>query len=72
MTQNPADYTPGDLVTYDLGGGQTHIAIVIDRQFGGLQKRYGIVHNIGAGPKLEDNLFSYKITGHYRYFGLNK
>jgi uncharacterized protein YijF (DUF1287 family) len=72
MTQNASDYGPGDLVTYDLGGGQTHIAIVVDHQFGLLQKRYGIVHNIGAGPKLEDNIFSYKIIGHYRYFGMNR
>ena len=28
-----------------------------------------IVHNIGRGPKLEDVLFNWKITGHYRYFG---
>jgi hypothetical protein len=28
-----------------------------------------IVHNIGAGPKMEDVLFSWKITGHYRYTG---
>ena len=69
MTQNPADYKPGDIVTYDLGGGQTHIAMVSDKQFGWVEKRYGIVHNIGEGPKLEDNLFSYKITGHCRYFG---
>jgi uncharacterized protein YijF (DUF1287 family) len=26
-----------------------------------------IVHNIGSGPELEDMLFSYEITGHYRY-----
>ena len=26
-----------------------------------------IFHNIGRGPKLDDVLFSYKITGHYRY-----
>ncbi|NRA80663.1 MAG: DUF1287 domain-containing protein [Pseudoalteromonas sp.] len=26
-----------------------------------------IVHNIGWGPKMEDRLFTYKITGHYRY-----
>jgi uncharacterized protein YijF (DUF1287 family) len=25
---------------------------------------------IGAGLKMEDVLFSWKITGHYRYFGL--
>jgi hypothetical protein len=26
-----------------------------------------IVHNIGAGPALEDVLFDWKMTGHYRY-----
>jgi hypothetical protein len=28
-----------------------------------------IEHNIGAGPKIEDVLFDWRITGHYRYFG---
>jgi uncharacterized protein len=28
-----------------------------------------MVHNIGEGPKMEDVLFNWKITGHYRYFG---
>jgi hypothetical protein len=28
-----------------------------------------LVHNIGEGPKTEDVLFNWKITGHYRYFG---
>ncbi len=28
-----------------------------------------IVHNIGHGPKMEDVLFAWKITGHYRYYG---
>jgi hypothetical protein len=68
-TMSVKDYQPGDIVTYDLGGGVTHIAMVVDKQFGLVDKRYGIVHNIGGGPKLEDNLFSYKITGHYRYYG---
>jgi uncharacterized protein YijF (DUF1287 family) len=27
------------------------------------------LHNIGQGPKIEDVLFRWKITGHYRYFG---
>jgi hypothetical protein len=31
--------------------------------------RYLVVHNIGRGPQMEDVLFSWKITGHYRYFG---
>jgi len=25
------------------------------------------VHNIGRGPEVEDVLFTYPITGHYRY-----
>ena len=29
--------------------------------------RYLIVHNIGAGVQLEDLLFNYKVTGHFRY-----
>ena len=66
ITQNAADYRPGDLVTWDLGRGLTHIGIVVDQRFG---DRHGIVHNIGAGPQLEDVLFSWKITGHYRYRG---
>jgi uncharacterized protein len=66
ITANAADYLPGDLVTWDLGGGLTHIGIVVDHRFG---DRYGIVHNIGEGPKLEDVLFTWKITGHYRYRG---
>ncbi len=61
------DYSPGDLVTWDLGGNVPHIGIVVDRrdpQTG----RYVLVHNIGQGPKMEDVLFNWKITGHYRYF----
>jgi hypothetical protein len=30
--------------------------------------RYAAVHNIGAGARLEDVLFAWKIIGHYRYF----
>jgi uncharacterized protein len=62
------DYEPGELVTWDLGGGVPHIGIVVDRK-SPQSGRYMVVHNIGAGPKMEDVLFSWKITGHYRYFG---
>jgi len=31
--------------------------------------RYLVVHNIGRGPQMEDVLLSWKITGHFRYFG---
>ena len=60
-------YSPGDLVTWDLGGGVPHIGIVVDRK--SPTGRYMIVHNIGQGPKMEDVLFNWKITGHYRYLG---
>lgn len=68
ITRLAADYHPGDLVTWDLGHGLSHIGIVVDqRAF--LTGRYLIEHNIGAGPRIEDVLFAWKITGHYRYFG---
>jgi uncharacterized protein YijF (DUF1287 family) len=68
-TSNRADdYLPGDLVTWDLGHGLTHIGIVTDQK-ALLTRRYMIEHNIGAGPKIEDVLFDWKITGHYRYYG---
>jgi uncharacterized protein YijF (DUF1287 family) len=67
MTDNPRDYLPGDIVTWDLGGGILHIGIVTDvRADGG--ERLKFVHNIGQGARLEDILFSWKIIGHYRYF----
>ena len=62
------DYSPGDLVTWDLGGNVPHIGIVVDRR-SQQTGRYMLVHNIGQGPKMEDVLFNWKITGHYRYFG---
>lgn len=66
VTHIAGDYLPGDIVTWDLGRGLAHIGIVVDQRFG---DRHGIVHNIGAGPQLEDVLFSWTITGHYRYYG---
>ena len=67
ITNRREDYKPGDLVAYDLGGGVPHIGIVVDRK--GRSGDFMIVHNIGEGPKMEDVLFNWKITGHYRYFG---
>ena len=68
ITNRIENYSPGDIVTWDLGGGVPHIGIVVDRK-APQTGRYMIVHNIGQGPKLEDVLFNWKITGHYRYFG---
>ena len=67
-TSRAEDYVPGDLVTWDLGGGVPHIGIVVDK-IAADSGRHMIVHNISAGPKMEDVLFTWRITGHYRYFG---
>jgi uncharacterized protein YijF (DUF1287 family) len=71
VTSRGEDYSPGDLLTWDLGGGVPHIGIVVDRKSAG-SGRYMVVHNIGQGPKIDDVLFSWKITGHYEYFGPNR
>jgi uncharacterized protein YijF (DUF1287 family) len=68
ITSRAEDYAPGDLVTWDLGGNVPHIGIVVDQK-PVASGRYLIVHNIGQGPKMEDVLFKWKITGHYLYFG---
>lgn len=68
VTTNPNDYKPGDLVTWDLNGaGLAHIGLVTNF-WSEETKRYVIVHNIGSGARLEDRLFDWKVTGHYRYF----
>jgi uncharacterized protein YijF (DUF1287 family) len=59
-------YRPGDLVTWMLPGNLPHIGIVADRRSHD-GARPLIVHNIGRGPEVEDMLFAYTITGHYRY-----
>jgi uncharacterized protein YijF (DUF1287 family) len=69
VTNDARDYKPGDVVSWDLGGGMTHIGIVVNVPSDADAARMQIVHNIGAGPKMEDVLFNWKITGHYRYTG---
>lgn len=66
ITNNESDYSPGDIVAWDLGGGVTHIGMVVNA-LSNDQKRYQIVHNIGGGQVLEDCLFDYNIIGHYRF-----
>lgn len=68
ISTDRTDYQPGDVVSWDLNGkGLTHIGIVShlkDKASG----RPMIIHNIGSGTRLEDRLFEWKITGHFRYF----
>lgn len=68
VTDDAGDYRPGDVITWELNGGLTHIGILTDAPTA-TPGRYLIMHNIGAGPRLEDALFAWKITGHYRYTG---
>jgi uncharacterized protein len=67
ITERAKDYEPGDVVAWDLGGGLTHIGIVVNRRARD-GERYYVVHNIGAGARLEDVLFTWRQIGHYRYF----
>ncbi len=68
VSRNPKNYFPGDLVTWVLPGNLPHIGIVID-QMSTDGKRPLIAHNIAHGPKINDMIFDYPITGHYRYTG---
>ncbi len=65
ITDNAADYAPGDVVAWRLDNGLTHIGVLTDDTADGVTP--AAVHNIGAGPRLEHVLFSWKIIGHYRF-----
>ncbi|WP_104026076.1 DUF1287 domain-containing protein [Vibrio jasicida] len=60
------NFKPGDIVTWMLPGSLPHIGIVAD-DLSTDKRRPLIVHNIGGGVVLEDMLFDYLITGHYRF-----
>ena len=68
VTDDAAAYVAGDLVTWMLPGNVPHIGLVTDqRSLDG--KRPLMAHNIGRGPEIEDMLFAFPVTGHYRYGG---
>lgn len=71
VTANPDDYKTGDLVTWMLKGNRPHIGIVTYLR-SKTSNNPLMVHNVGDGPKLQDILFIYKITGHYRYNPFNR
>ncbi len=68
LSSRADDYAPGEIVTWDLGGNVPHVGLVVDQK-SPQSGRYMVVHNIGQGPRMEDVLFNWKVTGHYRYFG---
>jgi uncharacterized protein len=67
VSYEATDYQPGDIVAWDLTSGIDHIGIVTN-MLSDSDDRYLIVHNIGAGTRIEDVLFTWTIKGHYRYF----
>jgi uncharacterized protein YijF (DUF1287 family) len=66
-SRNPRDYKPGDLVTWMVGPQFPHIGVVVNVPSKADPNRLMISHNIGRGPQIEDILFSFPMTGHYRY-----
>lgn len=66
VTKDKAKYLPGDLVTCTVAGNRPHIMIVSDKK--SADGTPLIIHNIGGGARENDDLFTYPITGHYRWF----
>ena len=67
ISSNRTDYLPGDVVAWELSDGVEHIGILTNL-WSEPDKHCLVVHNIGAGARVEDVLFAWKILGHYRYF----
>jgi uncharacterized protein YijF (DUF1287 family) len=67
ITSNPDDFQPGDIVTWHLGGGMTHIGIVSAEP--SPQGGYLVAHHLSGLPTVDDSLFRWEIVGHYRYSG---
>ena len=65
VTRRGGDYQPGDIVTWRLSSGVPHIGVISDVRRG---DRFLVVHNIGYGTQIEDVLFAYELTGHFRWF----
>ena len=70
QSNQPKDYQPGDIIAWNLRGHAgylAHIGIVSNEI--GPSGWPMVVHNIGAGPQLEDVLFAWPMTGRYRLNG---
>jgi hypothetical protein len=69
VSQNASDYRPGDLVSWRVpkyGGGTTpHIGLVTAMTAPDGEPL--IVHHLSGKPLVENVLFTWPITGHYRY-----
>ncbi len=65
LSTDARDYQPADIITMDLPGHLTHIALIVDDKTSDGQ-RHLCIHNIGEGAKRQDVLFAFPLTGHYR------
>lgn len=66
ISDDPSQYQPGDIVTWMLPGNLPHIGLLSAELASGTNIPL-VIHNIGRGPVAENMLFSFKITGHYKY-----
>ena len=65
VTKKPEDFKAGDLVTCTVPPHLPHVMIVSDKKTSeGVPL---VIHNIGRGAREEDVLFTYPLTGHYRW-----
>jgi len=64
-TNRPGDFHAGDIVVWQLPVGLPHIGIVSDQVSPAGTPL--VIHNIASGVKMNDVLFAFTITGHYRY-----
>lgn len=67
ITNERADYLPGDVVAWQLSDGVEHIGMMTNL-WSEPDRHCLVVHNIGVGARIEDVLLSWKIIGHYRYY----
>ncbi len=64
LPPDPAGWRPGDIFTSLIDGRLPHIGLVSDRRG---PNGWLVIHNIGAGAREEDGLFSHRLTGRYRW-----
>lgn len=66
VSDDPTTWQPGDLFTQRLPGNLPHIGIVAARLASdGVTPM--VIHNVGAGAQIEDILFRFPVTGHFRF-----
>jgi uncharacterized protein YijF (DUF1287 family) len=66
-TFEPADFRPGDIVSWRLPGNLPHIGIVSDRLAADGSGRPLVIHNVGHGAREEDALYAWPQAGHFRW-----